>query len=99
MRSTRFRTLDHTVLSVPNADFFEGQCGELPARRNYHGITRGSGCAMRRHGTGTLHLVEVRKSLYAHPRVVPDPAGSDSWAWRIFLDLDVFAYIDHAGFR
>jgi MscS family membrane protein len=94
MRSTRLRTLDHTILSVPNADFSKGRVENYSARRKvwYHPRIR-----LRYETTPDqirYILVEGRKLLYAHPRVLADPArirfvgfGEHS------LDLDVFAYI------
>ena len=95
MRSTRIRTLDHTVLSIPNADFSKGRVENYSARKKiwFHPRVR-----LRYETTPDqirYILVEVRKCLYAHPRVLPDPArirfvGFGEYA----LDLDVFAYID-----
>jgi MscS family membrane protein len=95
MRSTRIRTLDHTVLSVPNADFSKGRVENYTARRKiwYHPRIR-----LRYETTPDqvrYILVEVRKLLYAHPRVLPDPARIRFAGFGEYsLDLDVFAYID-----
>lgn len=95
MRSTRIRTLDHTVLSVPNADFSKGRVENYTARRKiwYHPRIR-----LRYETTPDqvrYILVEVRKLLYAHPRVLPDPARIRFVGFGEYsLDLDVFAYID-----
>jgi MscS family membrane protein len=95
MRSTRIRTLDHTVLSVPNADFSKGRVENYSARKKiwFHPRVR-----LRYETTPDqvrYILVEVGKCLYAHPRVLPDPArirfvGLGEYS----LDLDVFAYVD-----
>ena len=95
MRSTRIRTLDHTIVSVSNSDFAKARLENFSARRKiwYHPRIR-----LRYETTPDqvrFILVEIRKLLYAHPKVHQDPArirfvqfGDCS------LDLDVFAYID-----
>ena len=95
MRSTRIRTLDNTVLSVPNADFSKGRVENYSARRKiwYHPRIR-----LRYETTPDqirYLLVEIRKLLYAHPRVLADPARIRFAGFGEYsLDLDVFAYID-----
>src|SRR5262245_45658944 len=95
MRSTRIRTLDHTVLSVPNADFSKGRVDNYSARRTmwYHPRIR-----LRYETTPDqirYLLVEIRKLLYGHPRVLPDPARIRFVGFGEYsLDFDVFAYVD-----
>jgi MscS family membrane protein len=99
MRSTRIRTLDDTVLSVPNADVSKGRVENYSARRKvwYHPRVR-----LRYETTPDqvrYILVEVRKLLYAHPRVLPDPARIRFAGFGEYsLDLDVFAYVDTNDF-
>ncbi len=94
MRSTRIRTLDRTVVFIPN-----GQLAALKIE-NYAYRDR-----FWFHPTLTLRfettpdqmrylLVELRAILYAHPRVDPDPArvrftgiGSDS------KNIEIFSYV------
>ena len=94
MRSTRIRTLDRTVVFIPN-----GQLAALKIE-NYAYRER-----FWFHPTLSLRyettpdqirylLVEIRAILYAHPRVDPDPArvrftglGADS------LSIDIFSYV------
>jgi MscS family membrane protein len=95
LRSTRIRTLDHTIVSVSNSDFAKARLENYSARGKiwYHPRIR-----VRYETTPDqvrYILVEIRKLLYAHPKVHQDPArirfvqfGDCS------LDLDVFAYID-----
>jgi MscS family membrane protein len=95
LRATRVRTLDRTVVNVPNADFVRLHLENFTAREKiwYHPRIR-----LRYETTPDqirFILVEVRKLLYSHPKVHPDPArirfvefGEHS------LDLDIFAYID-----
>ncbi len=97
MRSTRIRTLDRTVITVPN-----GQLSALPIE-NYSRRDRfwfHPALALRYETTPDqirYLLVELRALLYAHPRVDPDPArvrflglGADC------LNIEIFAYV-HAG--
>ena len=95
LRSTLVRTLDDTIVSVPNGEFSNLQLENFTRRRKiwYHPRIR------LRYDTTPDQLryilVEVRKVLYGHPKVLPDLArirfvdfGESS------LDLDIFAYID-----
>jgi MscS family membrane protein len=94
MRSTRVRTLDRTVVTIPNAEFSSLQLENFGKRDMMKFSPR----------LGLLYattpdqlryvLVEIRKMLYAHPKVSNDPArvrfvnfGDSS------LDIDVFAYV------
>ncbi|WP_337995477.1 mechanosensitive ion channel family protein [Oleispirillum naphthae] len=95
MRSTRIRTLDRTVITVPNGEFSALQIENFAVRDKFWF-----------HPTLSLRyettpdqmrylLVELRAMLYGHPRVDPDPArvrftglGADS------LSIEIFAYID-----
>jgi MscS family membrane protein len=94
LRSTRIRTLERTVVTVPNAEL-ASLAIENYARRDrfwYHptlGLRYETTPEQLRYV-----LVEVRKLLYAHPKVSAEPArvrflgfGSSS------LDLEVFAYV------
>ena len=94
LRSTRIRTLERTVVSVPNGQLALMSL-ENYARRDkiwFHHILR------LRYETTTEQLryvlAEIRKMLYQHPKIETPSArirfvglGSSS------LDLDVFAYI------
>ncbi len=94
MRSTRVRTLDRTVVTVPNAEFASLQLESFAARDRiwYHptiGLLYDTTPDQLRYV-----LVEIRRMLYAHPKVDPDPArvrfvgfGASS------LDLEIFAYV------
>lgn len=94
LRSTRVRTLDRTLVSIPNAEFSALQLENFTRRdKIWFRTTLGL-----RYETTPDQLrwvlVEVRKLLYAHPRVDPDPArirfvgfGPHS------LDLEIFAYV------
>jgi MscS family membrane protein len=93
MFSTRIRTLNRTIVTIPNADF-STRLIENYAKRDmfwYHTVL-----GLRYETTSDQMryiLVELRKILYAHPKVDPDPArvrflgyGSDS------LKVELFAY-------
>ncbi|NER11701.1 MscS family membrane protein [Muriicola jejuensis] len=93
MRSTRIRTNHRTVVTVPNADF-SSRLIENFSKRDLFLYHKTIGL---RHET-TSHqmrfvLVELRKILYAHPKVDPNPArvrflgyASDS------LQVEIYAY-------
>jgi MscS family membrane protein len=99
LRSTRVRTLDDTVISIPNAAFAKMELENFSQRRKiwYHPrlqLEKTSSADQVR-----FVLVEVRRMLYSHPRVDPDPArirfaefGPSS------LELDVFAYVTVTDF-
>ncbi len=95
MRSTKIRTLDSTVIIVPNAEFCSSQIENLSMREHmwYHPRIR------LRHDTTPNQLryilVEVRKMFYSHPKVRPDPARIRFEGFGEYsLDLEVFAFID-----
>lgn len=99
LRSTRVRTLDDTVVSVPNAEFARLHLDNFGLRRKiwYHPKLH-----LRYETTPDqirCILVEVREILFAHPKVDPDPArirfvgfGDSS------LDLEIFAYVETTDF-
>lgn len=97
MRSTRVRTLDRTLITIPNGAFASMEIENFNRRDQFWF-----------HPTLDLRyettpdqirylLVELRALLYAHPKVSPNPArvrfvglGQDS------LKVDIFAYIKAA---
>ncbi len=94
MRSTRVRTLDRTVVSIPNGEFSSLKLENLSRRdRFWFHPTIGLRYETTPDQIRYL-LVELRAILYAHPRVSPDPArvrftgfGSET------LNIEVFAYV------
>ena len=94
LRSTRIRTLDRTLVAIPNADFAGMQLENYGARdRIWYHPTIGL-----RYETTPEQvryvLVEVRRMLYAHPRVDPDPARIRFTGFGAYsLDFEVFAYV------
>ena len=100
LRSTRVRTNDRTVITVPNAEFSSMQLENYALRdkmRIY--ITLG----LRYETTAEqlrFLLVELRKLLLAHPRVLDDPARVRFVGFGAYsLDLEVFAYVDTEDFN
>jgi MscS family membrane protein len=95
LRSTRIRTLDNTVVSVPNGEFSKARLENYSKRERlwYHPRIR-----LRYETTPDqvrFILVEIHKVLYAHPKVIPDPARVRFVAFGEYsLELDVFAYIN-----
>ena len=95
LRATRVRTLDRTVVSVANAEFVNLQLDNFSKREKvwYHPRIR-----LPYETTPNqirYILVEIRKMLYAHPKVDPDPARIRFAGFGEYsVDLDVFAYVD-----
>jgi MscS family membrane protein len=95
LRSTRIRTLDRTLITVPNADFSAFQIENFGSRDRIRLFTM---LGLRYETTADqlrYVLIGLKELLVSHPRVTPDPArvrfvglGTHS------LDLEVFAYID-----
>ncbi len=94
LRSTRLRTLDRTVISVPNSQFLDMQL-ENYARRDRFLFTTTLGLRYETTPDQLRYvLAELRKLLIAHPMVVSDPlrvrfAGFGAHS----LDVEVFSYI------
>ena len=94
LRSTRLRTLDRTVISVPNAQFLDLQLENFTRRDRFLFTT----VLQLRYETTPdqlrFVLAALRKLLIAHPMVVPEPMrvrfkelGAHS------LDIELFCYI------
>jgi MscS family membrane protein len=100
LRSTRIRTLDRTVVTVPNAEFSSLQLENFAKRDRIRlhftiGVRYETSADQLRH-----LLVEVKRLLVAHPKILPDPArvrfvnfGAHS------LDLEIFCYIGTADWN
>jgi len=94
LRATLVRTLDRTIVSVPNAQFAHMHLENYSKRDRfwYHP------CLKLRYETTPEQiryvLVEVRKMLYAHPKVLSEPLWVRFLGFMDYsLNLDVFAYI------
>jgi MscS family membrane protein len=95
MRTTRIRTGDRTIISIPNGDFSSMKIENFAPRDRF---LFDPVLSLRFETTPEqirYLLVELRAILYAHPKVTPDPArirfvGMSADA----LKLEVYAYID-----
>jgi MscS family membrane protein len=94
LRSTRVRTLDRTVVSIPNADFSGFELENFSVRDKIWFHPR---IALRYETSPDqirYILVEIRKMLYSHPKVDPDPARVRFVELGAYsLDLEIFAYV------
>jgi MscS family membrane protein len=94
LRSTRVRTLDRTLVSIPNGEFASMQIENFAKRDR---IWLHTTLRLRYETTADQlrHvLVRVRELLYAHPMIHPDPARVrlvDLGAYA--LELEIFAYV------
>jgi MscS family membrane protein len=94
LRSTRVRTLDRTLVTIPNADFSAQQLENYAERdRIWLKVVLGL-----RYETTPDRLRQVlerlRKLLKDDPRVDPDPARVRFVAFGAYsLDVEIFAYI------
>ncbi|QJD57433.1 mechanosensitive ion channel [Pseudomonas sp. gcc21] len=94
MRSTRIRTLDRTMVVIPNGDL-SGRVIENYAHRDRFWFHPTLGLRYETTPDQIRYLlVEIRSLLYAHPQVDPDPArirfigfGATS------VNLEIFAYV------
>jgi MscS family membrane protein len=94
LRSTRVRTLDRTVVSVPNAEFANLRLENF-AERDRIWLQVKLGLRYETTPDQLRHvLIRLRELLYAHPRVDPDPARVRFVAFGpSSLDLEIFAYV------
>jgi MscS family membrane protein len=100
LRSTRIRTLDRTVVTVPNAEFSSSQIENFTRRDKIRLYAR---LGLRYETTPDQMrwiLAEVKRLLAAHPMVDPDPArirfvGFGDYA----LDLELFAFVPTTDFN
>ncbi len=93
LRSTRIRTLDRTIVTVPNAEFSSMQIENF-AKRDQIRIHTVLGL---RYETTPEQLrfvlARLREMLLAHPKVSPDPARARFVAFGAYsLDLELYAY-------
>jgi MscS family membrane protein len=94
LRSTRVRTLDRTVISIPNAEFSQTQIENFGPRDRIRlfcmlGLRYETTPDQMRHV-----ITGLRRLLIAHPKVTPEPARVRLVGFGAYsLDLEVFAYI------
>jgi MscS family membrane protein len=95
LRSTRVRTLDRTIVTIPNADFSALQIENFGSRDRIRfvamlGLRYETSADQLRHV-----LIGLKRLLVAHARVLPDPARIRFVGFGAYsLDLEVFAYVD-----
>jgi MscS family membrane protein len=95
LRSTRIRTPDRTVVSVPNAEFSTLQIENFEKRDSI----RFQAAVPLRHGTTPDQLrgliATVREMLDGHPRVQPEPRHVRLVAVSVAsIDIEVLAHVD-----
>lgn len=94
LRSTRIRSLDRTVISVPNAELSQMPIENFNRRDSmlFHSII-----GLRYETTSDqlrFVLTKLREMLIGHPRVSPDPARARFWEFGpSSLDVEIFAYV------
>lgn len=99
LRLTRIRTLDKTVITVPNGAFSEMHLENFAGRERFRFAPK----IRLRYGTTPDQirciLVELQRLLHAHPKVDPPPARA---AFRGFgidaLDIDILTYIKASNY-
>jgi MscS family membrane protein len=97
LRSTRVRTLDRTVVTIPNAEFSSLRLENF-AKRDRMRLWTMIGVRYETTPDQLRYLLaRLREILLAHPRVTDDPARVRFFGFGAYsLDLEVFAYIDTA---
>ncbi len=94
LRSTRIRSLERTIVTVPNAEFSQMQLDNFAARdqrllKTVLGLRYETTPDQLRYV-----LAELRKLLLGHPEVTPAPARIRFVGYGAYsLDLEVFAYL------
>ena len=100
IRSTRVRTLDRTLVTIPNAEFSNLQLENFAVRDRMRLFAM---IGLRYETTPEqlrYVLVEVRRLLYAHECVTADPARIRFVGFGAYsLDLELFAYVDTADWN
>jgi MscS family membrane protein len=93
LRSTRVRTLDRTLVTVPNAEFSSLQLENF-AMRDRIRLTTVLGLRYETTNEQLRYvLARLREMLLAHPMIDPDPARVRFVGFGAYsLDLEVFAY-------
>ena len=97
LRSTRVRTLDRTVVTIPNAEFSNLRLENF-ARRDQMRLWTMIGVRYETTPDQLRYLLaRLREILLGHPRVTDDPCRVRMVGFGAYsLDLEVFAYIDTA---
>jgi MscS family membrane protein len=98
LRSTRIRTLERTLVSVPNGQFVSFELENFSARdrcwlQTVLGLRYETTPDQLRYV-----LVELRTMLYAHPMVAANPRIRLVKLGESSLDLEIFAYVPTANY-
>ncbi|MCC6408359.1 MAG: mechanosensitive ion channel [Planctomycetes bacterium] len=100
MRSTRVRTLDRTLLSIPNSEFSQMQLENFAERDKIRFFTV---LGLRYETTADQLrwvLAEIRKLLVGHSKVDPDPARVRFVGYGDYsLNLEIFAFVRTRDFN
>jgi MscS family membrane protein len=100
LRSTRVRTLDRTVVTIPNAEFSNLRLENFALRDRMRLWTT---IGVRYETTPDqlrYLLARLRQILLAHPRITDDPARVRLVGFGAYsVDLEVFAYVDTADWN
>ena len=95
VRSTRIRTLARTLVTIPNAEFSKLHLENFTKRDKIRFYTRLRLPLDTTPDQLRYILIEIRKLLYAHPKVLQDPARVRFVEFGEYsMDLEVFAYIN-----
>jgi MscS family membrane protein len=94
LRSTRVRTPDRTLVTIPNAEFSQLQIENLAVRDRFrYQPTIGVRCDTSPDQLRWL-LVELRRLLHSHPRVDAEPARVRFVRFGAYsLDVEMLAYV------
>ncbi len=97
LRSTRIRTLDRTVVSIPNREFSDLRLENF-ARRDQMRLFTTIGVRYETTPEQLRFLLTgLREILLEHPRVTEDPARVRFVGFGAYsLDIEIFAYVDTA---
>ena len=100
LRSTRVRTLDRTVVSIPNAEFSNLHLENF-AKRDRMRIYTMIGVLYETTPEQLRYLLaRLRELLLEHPRITDDPARVRFVGFGAYsLDLELFAYADTADWN
>jgi len=100
LRSTRVRTLDRTIVSIPNGEFANMHLENF-GRRDRIWYYRKLGVRYETTPEQMRYLlVRIREMLYGHPMVDPDPARVRFVGFGAYsLDLEIFAYVRTADWN
>jgi MscS family membrane protein len=100
LRSTRIRSLERTVVTVPNADFSQMQIENFTRRDQ---MLFKTSLSLRYETTPEqlrYVLAKLRELLIAHPMVSPDPARVRFVGFGAYsLNVEIFAYIQSADYN